>query len=320
MAVCSGLWHSSIVGNAPDFSPERYRGADPIVEETPVRRSSIARLLAASTAVALVIGGLSGCFLLPLTNSSSSSETSETPSDETVDADGAGACWDTNFDDLAAWSSWEGDGPVDCDEDHQSYTYLAEDLEVEVDEPFDSEGMTGELAAAVSDQCRGVLEDSLHITETEKRVNFFFFAPTESEWEDGSRAIRCDLGVFAFGSDYFNGDIELEDLPADIDDLLSDIDSDEVSYQLCLTGDGAGPYEGTEAIIEDCTVDYFWRFGGNLVYSGTTENDAYPEGDSLYNYAIDECPQLGIAGAESVYPYVPTQDSWTQLDEPSNAV
>lgn len=284
-----------------------------------MRRSSVARLVAASTIVSLVVAGLSGCFLLPRVNPLGSGDETRTsaPSDE-LDA-GAGACWQTNYDDLALWSAWEGDGPVDCDEDHQSYTFLTEDLdadlEAELEAPYDAEGMTGELAWAISQQCRAVLEDEYDITDREKRIGFFFFAPTASEWDDGAREIRCDIALLGFGSDYLNGDIDLEDLPADINDLLDEVESNEVFYQLCLTGDGSGPYEGTEAIIEDCTIDYFWRYGGYLEYPGTTESDPYPEGDTLFDYAIDECPLLGIAGPETVYPYVPSEETWVQYGD-----
>jgi hypothetical protein len=279
-----------------------------------VSRSSLARRLAASTAAALVLSSLSGCFLLPSLNPESPTEhTSAAPTQEALDG-GTGSCWDTNFDDMAAWASWEGSDPVSCDEFHQSYTFLANDLEAEVAEPFDGDGMTGELAFAISEQCRVELEDEYDITDKEKRIGFFFFAPTEAEWNDGSRAIRCDIGVYGFGSDYLNGVIELEDLPADIHDLLDDVESNGVTYQLCLTGDGVGPYEGTTMIV-DCNDDYFWRYGGLVEYPGTTETDPYPEGNILYDYAIDKCPLEGIAGAETVYPYVPTQETWEQYGD-----
>jgi hypothetical protein len=280
-------------------------------EEAAVRRSSVVRLLAASTGVVLVIGTLSGCFLLPFLPTSGPSNPGSAPEGVFSGITETGDCWATNYDDLAAWASWEGAGPVDCDDDHQSYTYLAADLEATVDEPFDSEGMTGELASAASEQCRSTLESEFGITDKHGRISFFFFIPTETEWEAGSRAIRCDIGVLGIGSDYLNGDIELENLPADIDDL----DSDSVDYQLCLTGDGLGPYEGSEAIITDCNGEYFWRLGGTLEYPGTTESDPYPTGNTLFDYAIDECPKLGLAQSETVYPYVPSEDTWVQYGD-----
>jgi hypothetical protein len=276
-----------------------------------VRRSSVVRLFAASTGVLLVVGTLSGCFLLPLLPPAGPRDATPTPDDAFSGITTTGDCWETNYDDLAAWASWEGDGPVDCGEDHQSYTYLAGDLEADVADPYDIEGMTSELALAVSEQCRGTLESEFGITDKLGRISFFFFVPTESEWKAGSRAIRCDIGVLGIGSDYLNGDIGLEDLPVDIRDL----DPDSVDYQLCLTGDGLGPYEGSEAIIADCTGDYFWRLGGTVEYPGTTETDPYPAGDTLFDYAIDECPQLGMAQAETVYPYVPSEETWEQFGD-----
>ena len=274
-------------------------------------RSSVVRLLAASTGVVMIAGMLGGCFLLPFIPPAAPEDETSIPDEVFSGATKTGDCWDTTYDDLAAWASWEGGAPVDCDEDHQSYTYLAGNLEAHVDDPYDSEGMTGELASAISEQCRGTLESEFGITDKYGRISFFFFAPTPSEWKAGSRAIRCDIGVLGIGSDYLNGDIDLEDLPADIDDL----DSDSVVYQLCLTGDGLGPYEGSEAIIADCTEDYYWRFGGSIEYPGTTETDPYPAGDTLFDYAIDQCPLQGIAQEETVYPYVPSEDTWEQFGD-----
>lgn len=276
-----------------------------------MRRSSAVRLLAASTAASLVLGVLSGCFLLPYVLPAAPENGAPVPFRTFSGVTSTGDCWQTNYDDLAAWASWEGEAPVDCGEDHQSYTYLAGNLEAHVDDPYDSEGMTNELALAVSEQCRGTLESEFGITEKLGRISFFFFVPTQSEWKAGSRAIRCDIGVLAIGSDYLNGTMDLEDLPVDIDH----VDSDGMEYQLCLTGDGLGPYEGSEAIIADCTGDYFWRLGGTLEYPGTTDTDPYPEGDTLFDYAIDECPQLGIAQTETVYPYVPSEETWVSFGD-----
>lgn len=270
-------------------------------------------LLALATA-ALLLGSLSGCFLLPHAPGPAPSPSASTHR-STVDGVAVaetGDCWQTSYADLAAWASWEGDGRVDCEERHQSYTYLADDLDRPVAEGYDEEGfMTNELALATSEQCRTALEDEFDWTEQQQRLGFFFFVPNEVDWIDGDRAIRCDMGIKAFDSDFYNPD--LEDLP-DVIDLKDDLASNGVAFQLCLTGDGFGPLEGTEAIIADCTDDgYLWRWGGLLDYPAAP-GDAYPAGDTLFNYALDECPTLGIAQEETVYPYTPSPDAWADGD------
>ena len=87
--------------------------------------SSVSRLIAASSGALLVVGSLGGCFLLPFLPTADPSDAGPRPDEIFSGSTETGDCWATNYDDLAAWSSWEGAGPVDCDEDHQSYTYLA---------------------------------------------------------------------------------------------------------------------------------------------------------------------------------------------------
>ena len=270
--------------------------------------------LVALAITALLLGSLSGCFLLPLgpaaPASSPSSSNDRSASDGDVVAE-TGDCWQTSYADLAEWASWEGDGSVDCDKRHQSYTYLAGDLEESIANGFDDGLMTNELALAVSDQCRAALEDEFGWSEKEQRLGFYFFVPTEQDWNVGDRAIRCDIALKALDSDFYDPD--LENLP-DVADLKRDLDSNSVAYQLCLIGDGFGPLEGSEATISDCTADeYLWRWGGVLDYPAAS-GESYPAGDTLYNYALDECPLLGIAQGETVYPYTPSPEAWAEGD------
>ena len=267
------------------------------------------RIASAAVITTLALGTLSGCFLLPEAPDPKP-EASETEEAE-ADSDGfaaIGDCWDTNFADMAEWSSWEGDGPVDCDEDHHSYTYFVGELEADVQQGWDDGSTTSELAGAVSDQCSPLLVE-LGVPETAARAGLYFFVAPEDDWEDGDHRIRCDVAVSAVDSDW--NEPELEELPADIDDLIDDVDENAVDYELCILGDGYGPYDSNEAYIADCGGDYFWRYAGPVEFPSAAA-DPYPSEDTLYAYSDTECATLGMRDDEAVLPYIPSPDGWDE--------
>lgn len=264
------------------------------------------RAIPAAAIGALLLASLSGCFLLPQAPEPKP-ESSETEDADESDGFGAiGDCWDTNHTDMAEWSSWEGDGPVDCDEDHHAYTYYVGELEADVDEAWEDGGISAELSTAVSDQCEPHLEE-LGIPDSAARAGGYFFVAPEDDWEDGDHRIRCDVAVSALDSDW--NDPELEELPADIDDLVDDIDDNALSYELCVIGDGYGPFDSNEAYYADCGGEYFWRYAGVVEYP-SEPSDAVPSDDALYAFADTECAALGLRDDESVLPYVPSVDGW----------
>lgn len=265
--------------------------------------------LAVPVLAVLTVGSLTGCALLPFLDRF---DPRNAP-DSRAHGDGpnAGDCWATNYTDLAEWANWEGAGPVDCSDEHQSYTFLADELKVTVGVPFEGGYMSGELALAASEQCNDALERQFDWTPQARRLGLYFFVPTKKQWDDGDHRIRCDIAVTAFGSDFYNGDLDLESLPADIGEVKSDLAEHAVAYQLCLIGDGWGPYEGSKTRVVDCNGHYDWRWAGSVDYPADPGAE-YPAEDDMYNFAVDACPALGIAQQESVYPYFPYAEWWDQ--------
>lgn len=262
------------------------------------------RRLAPATAIAvLLLTSLSGCFLIP-----------QAPQPEAGSGGAAangfgniGDCWEAKYADLAEWSSWEGDGPVDCNENHQSYTFFVGELETEVTSAWQDGSLTDELATAISDECAPHLLD-LGVPDSAARAGGYFFVAPEKEWENGDHRIRCDVAVSALDSDWSKP--KLEKLPADINDLVADIDKNSRSYELCLMGDGYGPYDSTEAYYMDCaTGDYYWRYAGEVEYPSDAP-DPYPTPESFSAFAEIDCAALGLRADETVLPYFPSQEMW----------
>jgi len=261
------------------------------------------RFAATLALAALVAGSLGGCFLLP---SNQNAPTRDRGAIGAVEGD----CWATNVDDLIEWSTWQGDDPVECNRDHQSYTFFVGELEARIDDAWDGVSMSDELVGAVSELCLPKLDELLGTTDA-ARIELFFFATSPTEWEAGERVVRCDLALLAAGSDYFAPDIAT--LPTDIDQLLDDVRNEPRRYQLCLTGDGYGPHDSREARYADCTDDYDWRFGGTVEYPASLDAE-YPAEETLLEFADDECAALGAEGDETVLPYLPFPDDWQYGD------
>lgn len=267
--------------------------------------SSTSRVVSLLAAASFVLLGLGGCFLLPL--GPGADRTPSTSGEDAAAGPKAGDCWEATHRHLADWSSWKGDGPVPCDEHHQAYTYLAADLEAEVDEAYDDNGVTNELLAAASDQCDAAFASQFDLDVKTSRLGIYFFVPDEDAWDDGDRSVRCDVALLDIGSDYVDPD--LADLPRKIDRLIAEAKHDGLAYGVCLVGDGYGPFESAETVLADCNGDYYWRLGGYLEYPGD-DATPYPSGDRLTDYGMDECPSLGIERGETVLPYAPTEQYW----------
>ena len=269
-----------------------------------MRRTASLALIAA-----LALGTLTGCFVLP--QAPIAQPDKDEPAEEELTPGTTlgttGDCWETNYADMAAWATWEGGGPVDCDEPHQSYTLFAGELEADVDEPFTDGEMSAELSAATVEQCR---EEMLEfgVPAGAQRASFYFFVATEDDWEDGEHSIRCDIAVSEIDSEYAEPD--LENLPDDIADLVDDIEENPISYELCVIGDSYGPFESNEAYLADCDGDdYYWRFAGSADYTDDL-SAPYPSDEQLFAYADTACADFGARGDETLLPYVPSQEMW----------
>jgi hypothetical protein len=229
---------------------------------------------------------------------------------ETPRAAQVGDCWEASGADVYEWPSWKGDGPVDCDERHQTYTFVAEQLDDDL-EAWNGNEFTQEVLDEVFERCSTAFEQ-LGLTEDTPRVSWFFFVTPQRHWKKGDHGIRCDLAVDALGSPWH--DPEIEDLPDDISELIDDVQKNPINYELCLMNNGAGPYETDENFFADCGGSYAWRWGGTWEYD-TAEGDRYPGEDALYAFADSMCSLENARGSESPYPYIPTEQGWLEYGD-----
>jgi hypothetical protein len=263
-----------------------------------------ATLLATTVAVTTL---LSGCFLLPSTPHRHNEPTPDLPVVAKV-----GDCWEVDYSDLYDWATWDGDGPVDCSDEHQSYTFVMPDLGEEFGNDWftDDGGVAPEIALAGIDKCRAALKEDFGRPDEALLVQLYFFVPTVVEVKAGARWVRCDLAVTKIGSATSNP--RVVDLPEDIEDLVAELDDNPEQFELCtdVPDDklNDGPY-ADGSVYADCTDEVSWRQGVSASYPGGNEAE-YPGDDAMTAFWMMTC---GIKPADTDwYVFAPDADSWTQ--------
>jgi hypothetical protein len=278
------------------------------------------RLLALA-ATGLLVATLGGCFLLPTEREAlGSSQGDPAPDTDSSAAEigiaEVGDCWEATFQGLADWAHWEGDAPVDCEEDHQSVTYFVAQLEDAFGEnSTDNDPMSDVLANSASTQCYDELVAQFEWDENFSTLNLYFFLPSPQQWDDGERWVRCDVAVMKLGSSVW--DPEIADLPADLSDLVGDYIQNKEDYAPCFNVDeeeyGVGPYEAASATYADCSADPIWRPGPAAEYPAAGD-DVFPGEGLIANFVTETCGAVRLEPEDTLFPYYPDELSWADGD------
>jgi len=268
------------------------------------------RLVQAVVGVALV-ATLGGCFLLPVADEAG--EKPETVATQSVErAPEVGDCWTASDYDWALWDSWRGDPPVDCQEDHESYTYAVLDLLEGFDEIYLANGFVmAEPSQLAFDSCSEALGEFMGAPVGElARMVAQYYLPSKSEWKDGARWVRCDALVYELGSSVYEQ--VFAELPDDESSLIDAIEENADYFDLCLDTDegftGYGPYFSDTAVYSDCSVDPMWRLDGFDTIPGEYNTD-YPGDDAIAQFATDGC-LADVEPTQWSYAHFPDSDSW----------
>ena len=217
-----------------------------------------------------------------------------------------GNCWEATFLRLRQSTTWSGSAPVDCNADHQTYTYFVGELATPVEGSYSGVSPTDRILDAASDLCGAAFIDEFHGEEVPARLTWFSYPPKRAEWDAGEHRIRCDLVLLSLGDDYLSPGT-LDDLP-DIDDLEDAIDDGE--YDLCLTGEGVHPYDEAETEIVDCAVgDYYWRLD-SFSYYDAGPGEPFPGEDVVDEYAWQQCDERHTRDDEEPFYYSIDEESW----------
>lgn len=257
-----------------------------------------------------------------------------------------GRCWNATYAEVSTWKTWRGGDHVPCTEEHTTYTYAAEDLPdelvLEIDAANSDRAMLAlqdDISDAIADIC-GTEFGHLFPTLTERQtlVTWFSFLPSESDWEQGARWVRCDVAVYALtatsdrevaqGEPQASGDDEdsasrpsapeLLALPESVHDLIAAVQRRPTDFEYCLDDDGAGKADGprhsSTAVTVPCRDDPLWTYLG-------WENLPEPRGapyageDAVFaaaQAACDDASMLRGEGEHWGWIYYPSEEGWNE--------
>ena len=224
-----------------------------------------------------------------------------------------GECWNVFYDDAAADATWLGDSAVPCTEPHEAYTYavvtVTSDASSWVD-PKDAAAAEVSIESAASNACEKKAGPLLpDLTNSQRRLRHFFYLPSLSEWKQGARWVRCDVGVAKVGS--LVATPALAELPP-YSDLVHQIADDPTTFLDCVVTSDAtgstGPLDDPGSRIADCAADPQWSLDGVVTIPG----DAYPGDPGVSAFVQAKCQALADAAGLPWWAYFPDETRWNQ--------
>lgn len=257
-----------------------------------------------------------------------------------------GRCWNASYAEVSTWKTWRGEDHVPCTDEHTTYTYAAENL------PFP---LVAEIAKADSDRASLALQDDVAeavaeicgaefshlfptLTERQILVTWFSFLPTEAEWEEGARWVRCDVAVYALTASKTHvatmeepqasaatpvpasnpSAPELLLLPDSVHELAESVAQRPAEYEYCLNDEGSGvadgPRHSATATTANCRDDPLWTYLGWETLP-TPRGSPYPGSDAVFEAAQSACDDASLLRGEGPHwgwIYYPSEQGWNQ--------
>ncbi len=277
-----------------------------------MRRVSPLRIPVVFATAALLVAGLGGCFLLPEKHTAGPATHSSPTSSPEQPEFAVGDCWTASYKQFSSWSSWYGKPKVNCNKDHQLYTFAVHDVLKGTEPPVDDQGYLTDLAfTQATDFCSSQLERLLDVDANEQsRLSFGYFLPRLEQWEAGARWVRCDLSILKPGSKILAPD--LADLPSRVSELADVIEQSPRHFDICVnTGEGwtgYGPWESESAVYGYCEDDPEWTLHATVVYPGDLDAP-FPGAEALNSYTSENCLR-DVDPNQLGYSYIPDEESW----------
>lgn len=256
-----------------------------------VRRRHLRTTLATAVAtLALVLAGCSqeGPAAEPAVMGAPATE--DAPQlDPMAGAPAVGACYRLNA--RRARASTNDSAPVDCFDDHTTYTYHVG--------TFPADAVTPDLEQ-ISRECANRLAEGVGLSRRRLGgtiIDWIYFEPTTTQWSAGARWFRCDANAPANG--------RLRELPGGSAPIF-DTDQIEPKYLRCISDPDLDGRNG-QVVTCDRPHDYEW--------AGPFEAEAtggYPGRDRFLKIAEKPCGR--ITGADSWWVTWPLEDGWSTGD------
>jgi Septum formation len=266
---------------------------------------SLKRALLAVVGATAVVIGLAGCSLLPLPGGPSAQS-----------APTVGECWNASTAQASAWSDWKGDSAANCSATHTLYTYGVGEVKGVSSDSWGTSSSPTTLSATVatkaSDSCTASYKKLLpSLNWKQQLISTYFFVPSQTQWKAGARWVRCDVGVFSFGTTLAQE--TFAPLPSNIAELTSTVKSDPTRYEICLDSNSpvthAGPLVDPTAVIADCRQSPVWTLSSHGNFT-EPKGAAYPSAAAA-NAKITEVCSKDVTGPDEVWAaYAPSASEW----------
>jgi hypothetical protein len=226
-----------------------------------------------------------------------------------------GRCWNEQYNDVSAWTTWQGGDYVPCDEPHTTYTFAVQNLPARQSSAFSTA-----LSSSHSEQaevCRVELE---YLVPTRgdrySLVTWFTFLPSDADWRAGARWVRCDIGLLAQATPH--AQTQLVPLPSEITDLALSVQHNPRQHEVCLAASvsEAGTMDGPHtdsAVPARCDEVAAWYFLSSVPLGYAPESE-FPGGDALSRATEAACNQALDASGEydtSMWRFYPGQQGWS---------
>jgi hypothetical protein len=257
-----------------------------------------------------------------------------------------GRCWNATYAEVSTWKTWRGGDHVPCTDEHTTYTYATEDLPdalvLEID-AANSERATLALQDDISDAIAEICGTEFGhlfptLTERQTLVTWFSFLPSESDWEQGARWVRCDVAVYALtaSADRLattsepqaraedaapaspSSAPELLVLPESVQELVTAVERRPADFEYCLDDDGAGradgPRHSATAVTVSCRDDPLWTYLGWETLP-EPRGAPFPGEEAVFDAAQAACDDASLLrgeGEHSGWIYYPGEEGWNE--------
>ncbi|MCU1405722.1 MAG: hypothetical protein JWQ43_2025 [Glaciihabitans sp.] len=251
-------------------------------------------------------------------------------------SDSFGRCWNEEIEVLGTDGDWgdevfrEGGGPwaggeaVPCSDTHTTYTFAVENIprQLHLDQ-LASGSATADAAtrSQITDAAYGICDTAFSelIPTTyhqQVRVDWFWFSPSDDDWNAGARWVRCDIAMLQTGTPL--DDPQLALLPASVHELAEQVTANPRHYGLCVNAPGsdssAAPRSVDQATLADCTDNPRWEVRGSKPLPSASTSEFRPDVDTLMSEAQQVCHKIPeLKGTPATLPgwiYAPTEADW----------
>ena len=223
-----------------------------------------------------------------------------------------GECWTGTPTSVQKYENWGGGPAVSCSSAHQLYTYAVAKVTKKFTGSWvDSNGLVkSDVDDAAYQACSVERDRVLDAADPEGRLWENYFLPSDSQWKNGARWVRCDVAEVTVGSTIAKP--HFADLPK-FASILSTLSSNPKTYELCEDDPANNGPDGDFTTYALCTGPADWSLLGPG-YLHESDSAEYPSAKALKSEGATACKTYVVAKGHVAYVEAPTETEWGNGD------